>query len=183
VKTRLAADVGDAEAVRIYRHLGRRVVDAVRGGAYHLRVCFTPADAARELQAWLGDHEMELRPQADGDLGRKMDQAFREAFEDGADAVCLVGTDAPGVDRALVERAFRALEEHDVVIGPTEDGGYYLLGLNGPRPELFRDIPWSTDRVLALTRERILRAGLDLHLLPVLPDVDTLADLPLELRT
>lgn len=181
VKTRLAASVGDAEAVRIYRALGAGVVDSVRDVRGRTIVSFAPPDARREMEAWLGSEGLEFHPQVAGDLGRRMAAAFDRAFADGAPQVCVVGTDAPGVDAELVDRAFTALRDHDVVVGPAADGGYYLLALDRPRPELFQGVPWSTPRVLPITRARIREMGLREHLLPELRDVDRLADVPPEL--
>lgn len=181
VKTRLAADVGDAEATRIYRALGSGVVDAVRTGPWTTVVCYAPADARPEMRRWLGDPHLVFRPQAGGDLGRRMERAVEDAFAEGADAVCVVGADTPCIDGGLVDRAFHALEDHDVVLGPAKDGGYWLVGVDRPRPELFRDVPWSTPRVLEVTRARVRAAGLREQLLPVLADVDRLDDVPPEL--
>lgn len=178
VKTRLAAEVGDREATRIYRALGRSVVDAVRGGPWRTRICFTPADAREELEAWLGRDRLEFRRQAGGDLGRRMACAFEEAFAEGAERVCVVGTDVDGLEGSLVARAFSALEGRDAVLGPARDGGYWLLGLERPRPALFEGIRWSTPRVLDETLERARGLGLRVHLLPVLRDVDHRADVP-----
>jgi rSAM/selenodomain-associated transferase 2/rSAM/selenodomain-associated transferase 1 len=178
VKTRLAAEVGDREATRIYRALGRRVVEAVRGGAWRTRICFTPTEARGELEAWLGTDRLQFRPQADGDLGRRMSAAFEDAFAEGATRVCVVGTDVDGLEESLVARAFSALEGHDVVLGPAHDGGYWLLGLTRPRPALFERIRWSTARVLDETLERARALGLRVHLLPTLRDVDHQSDVP-----
>jgi rSAM/selenodomain-associated transferase 2/rSAM/selenodomain-associated transferase 1 len=178
VKTRLAAEVGDREATRIYRTLGRRVVEAVRGGAWRTRICFTPADAREELEAWLGGHRLEFRPQASGDLGRRMAFAFEDTFAEGAERVCVVGTDVDGLEQELVARAFAALEQHDLVLGPALDGGYWLLGLDGPQPALFQGIRWSTPEVLEETLERARGLGLRVHLLPALRDVDHREDVP-----
>lgn len=181
VKTRLAADVGAEEATRIYRSLGSTVVDAVRRGPWTTVICHAPADAREAMEAWLGTEGLRFRPQSDGDLGRRMEEAVAEAFDGGAASVCVVGTDAPGVGAGLVARAFEALEDADVVLGPARDGGYWLVGMDRPRPELFRRVPWSTPRVLEITRTRIRRASLLEHLLPVLADVDRLDDVPPEL--
>jgi rSAM/selenodomain-associated transferase 2/rSAM/selenodomain-associated transferase 1 len=176
VKTRLAAEVGEEEAVRVYRTLGRRVVHQVRGGAYDTVVYYDPPGSLEEVRNWLGEEGMEFRPQATGDLGARMEAAFEEVLEY-AQAACVIGTDAPEVDRRSVEEAFHALAARDVVFGPTEDGGYYLLGMTRARPELFRRIPWSTPRVLPVSRERVLALGLRPALLKPLIDVDRMEDL------
>ncbi len=181
VKTRLAADLGEDEAVRIYRRMGRQVVDQLRGGPFRLRVCHTPPHAEAEVRRWLGEEGLEFTPQASGDLGRRMHRALEEALSE-VPRACVVGTDAPGMDQALVRQALARLADHDVVFGPACDGGYYLVGLRRPAPELFRDIPWSTDQVLDRSLEAAGRAGLSVATLPMLSDVDRVEDLPPEYR-
>ena len=175
VKTRLAEALGPEEAAGIYRTLGRRVVDQVRAGPFRTVVYFDPPTATDDVAAWIGSEGLELRPQAPGDLGDRLDAAFREALGEAETAV-VIGTDAPGVDAQGVDRAFCQLEVADVVIGPAADGGYYLLGLKSPTPELFREIPWSTSDVLPATLDRARGLGLDIAILPALEDVDTLED-------
>lgn len=180
VKTRLARDLGETRATRLYRRIGRQVVDQVRSGAYRTRICFTPPDARAELASWLGEEALEFEPQSSGDLGARMCSAFRQAFTC-TDRVCIVGTDAPDVHRALVEEALARLDSADAVFGPARDGGYYLLALRRPAPELFREIPWSTPRVLELSLQRAEALGLRVAMLPVLNDIDRVDDLPREL--
>jgi rSAM/selenodomain-associated transferase 2/rSAM/selenodomain-associated transferase 1 len=182
VKTRLAADVGSNEAVRIYRRMGRNSVDSLRGGPFRLIVYVASADeeSMREVQNWLDPRGLEFRTQSTGDLGDRMAQAVREGLVD-ADSVCIVGTDIPDLDRATVLKAFSALEEADAVLGPATDGGYYLVALDDEHPLLFEDIPWSTREVLDSTLERAGRAGLSVSLLDPMTDVDRLADVPEDL--
>jgi rSAM/selenodomain-associated transferase 1 len=175
VKTRLAEALGPEEAAGIYQTLGRSVVDQVRVGPFRTVVYFDPPTAMEDVTAWLGSEGLEFRPQAQGDLGDRLDAAFREALGEAETAV-VIGTDAPGIDAQGVERAFRQLEEADVVVGPAADGGYYLMGLRSPTPGLFQKIPWSTSDVLSATLDRARRLGLDVAILPALEDVDTLED-------
>jgi rSAM/selenodomain-associated transferase 2/rSAM/selenodomain-associated transferase 1 len=181
VKTRLARDVGDAEALRIYRLLGRRVVDALRPGAHRLRVFYDPPDASalEQVRSWLGEEGVDFRPQTGGDLGTRMEAAFRECLEDSSEA-CIVGTDIPEVTLDTVERAFGKLNEGDVVLGPATDGGYYLMALREPHP-LFEGIPWSSDAVLERTLDRAAEMALRVSRVETLSDVDTRDDVPPEL--
>lgn len=181
VKTRLAADVGAERATEIYRALGRATVEGLRGGGYRTIVYVDPPGAAAldAARAWLGSQGLEYRPQSDGDLGARMSAALEECLEE-AERALLVGTDIPGIDRKTAEAAFDALADHDVVVGPATDGGYYLVGMSRPRPELFAGVAWSTDRVLEQTLARAERAGLSVALLEAKTDVDTVADLPSE---
>ncbi|TVP58868.1 MAG: DUF2064 domain-containing protein [Gemmatimonadales bacterium] len=180
VKTRLARDIGTAEATRLYRSMGRSVVDGLRNGPWRTVVCFSPDEARPEMEDWLGTEGLEWLPQAGGDLGARMHAAIREAFAmpQRPAGVCVVGTDTPDLGPDEVHDAFRRLEGgQDVVIGPAEDGGYYLIGVRAPRAELFRGIDWSTERVLAQTGDRIRTQGLRTSELDVLNDIDELADL------
>lgn len=179
VKTRLAADVGTEDAVRIYRTLGRATVDALRGGDARLFVYYDPPEdeTVTEMSQWLGNEGVEYRRQRGDDLGSRMEGAFAECDAE-ADEVCIVGTDIPGIGTDTVGEAFRALEENDVVIGPTTDGGYYLLALRSPMPALFHDVPWSTDAVLAVTLDRAAEIGARVELLEPKTDVDTASDVP-----
>ena len=108
-----------------------------------------------------------------------MENAFREAFERGARAAVLAGTDVPDLEPDRVLEAERALQDHDAVLGPAEDGGYHLIGLTrrGFSSDLFRDAPWSTPQVLPRTLARLTARGMAVHQLPTCADVDELADL------
>lgn len=179
VKTRLAEGIGPKAALQVYRWLGRRVVDQVRGGPWRVEVHHDPPDAGSRVEGWLGSQGgVGFQPQAEGDLGERMAAAIEGAMARRAGPVCIIGTDAPEVDRPLVEEAFEALEAGaDVVFGPAVDGGYYLVGLRAPSPGLFRSMPWSTDRVLSLSLDRCREMKLDVVLLRTLRDVDTKEDL------
>jgi uncharacterized protein len=108
-------------------------------------------------------------------LGDALRSAFASHFAEGLSRVVLIDSDSPTLPPLLLEQACAALEEHDMAIGPSADGGYYLLALRQPRPSLFEDIAWSTDRVYQQTVQRA--AGLLVHELPQWYDVDTLQDL------
>jgi rSAM/selenodomain-associated transferase 1 len=144
-------------------------------GEYARIVFFAPAEARAEIEAWFPGET--LRPQRGGDLGEKMAAAFEEAFASGARRAVLIGSDVPWVTRETVVEAFRSLEDHDLVLGPARDGGYYLVALERQRPELFEGIAWSTPSVLASTVERAGILGLTVRLLDPLRDIDTLQDL------
>jgi len=179
VKTRLAAEIGAGAALRVYRRLAEHAVGQARalGGEVALRIHFTPADAENEVRAWLGGGA-EYLPQAEAELGGRMRAAFAAAFAAGHRRVVIIGSDLPGLTADLLRDAFARLDAHPVVLGPARDGGYYLLGLREMRPEIFRDIPWSTGAVFDATAERLAALGITPARLPVLGDVDVAADLP-----
>jgi uncharacterized protein len=177
VKTRLARDIGPAAAAALYRRLGRQVVAAAVGSGYRTLVWFTPPSSRDAVRGWLdGLGVAGFWPQAGGNLGTRLVHAFGRSFAAGDCAVVIIGTDAPGVNRRIVAAAFRALRAHDLVLGPSLDGGYYLIGLSTPQPALFRAIPWSTGGVLRATEARARALGLSVRLLPPLRDVDRARD-------
>jgi rSAM/selenodomain-associated transferase 1 len=118
-----------------------------------------------------------LLDQEGNDLGTRMHASFMTLFANGFKHVALIGTDVPSLPLTHYRQALDQLATHDLVLGPARDGGYYLIGLTRPVGELFHDIPWSTDRVLATTRERAADKGLKTALLPAWRDVDTVDDL------
>lgn len=177
VKSRLAADVGPSTATEVYWRVGRQVVAAALGPGYRTVVWYTPATEAAFVREWLdGLGRFELRPQGSGALGLRLALAFQRHFRDGADRVVIVGTDCPGVDRRLILEAFSALSAADVVMGPTLDGGYYLLGLRAAEPRLFQNVTWTSGSVAAQTRARAQALGLRARVLAPLRDVDTERD-------
>jgi len=180
VKTRLATAVGPVAAAELYRALAEHVLASTTPapGEYERLVFFDPPEARDQMRAWLPG--VRLLAQSGGDLGARLSDATARAFARGASRVAVVGTDAPGLARDAVVAALDALDAADVAIGPTEDGGYCLLALRRPRPELFAGIAWSTPSVATDTRARAAAAGLVVHELPVLRDVDTLEDVRLE---
>jgi rSAM/selenodomain-associated transferase 1 len=179
VKTRLAADVGNAAALAAYLELGRtcwhEVTMARRLTAARAILAFTPSDAEESMAAWLPGADAYL-PQCAGDLGARMRHALERETAAGARRILTIGTDCPTLSAATIVVAFDSLRDADVVIGPATDGGYYLIGVREPHEVLFRDVPWSSDRTLAVTLERAGEAGLSVRLLEKLSDVDTLSD-------
>jgi rSAM/selenodomain-associated transferase 1 len=179
VKTRLAAAVGEDAALDLYRRMGRLVVDAALrlGSRTTIRVHHTPTGRRDSVASWLGE-DLTYLPQRGEDLGERMEDAFAEAFAAGHSRVVVVGSDLPDLTDDLLRRALDLLGEHDAVIGPARDGGYWLLGLRAPAPHLFTGMPWSTAEVYDLTVSRLRAAGIEPAVLPELTDVDEADDLP-----
>lgn len=122
-------------------------------------------------------HGVRLLAQTGDDLGARMARAIADVFALGYRQALVIGTDVPTLPHSAFGEALAWLASHDLVLGPAKDGGYYLIGLKQPAPELFADIPWSTDRVLAQTQQKAAALGLRVALLPVRRDVDTIEDL------
>ncbi len=177
VKTRLIPALGGETAAALYRAVAEAGVRATApaGGSYRRVLFFSPPAARDEVAAWFPGEE--LRPQRGEDLGARLAAAFAEVFREGARRVAVIGSDVPWVTRAGVEQALQALADHDVVLGPALDGGYYLLALARPCPGLFAGVPWSTPGVMAATLERARALGLSPRVLEPLPDIDSPEDL------
>ena len=180
VKTRLAADIGVDAALAVYRELLALTAAAVAKAAVPATVWLAeapapPAESTLPRPEWPG-LSWRVQPPA-GSLGERMANAFEAAFAAGAGRVVIIGTDCPSLSAELLHRAFDKLGAHDLVIGPADDGGYYLLGLRELQPELFRNKDWSTATVLPDTLADAGRLGLRVVLLPTLSDVDSVRDL------
>ncbi len=174
VKTRIAVRLDDEAATAIYQALVGMTLSRLTE-VEHVELRYAPDEAGAEMAAWQRTGWI-IRPQGEGDLGDRINRAVATAFDEGAGKVLILGSDCPEFAAEDLDVASSALDEHDVVLGPAKDGGYWLLGLARPRPELFRGIPWSTDQVFRTTENRALEAGLRIARLRQLRDVDTLED-------
>jgi hypothetical protein len=176
VKTRLAETIGEPATVRIYQAFLRCLAARWGDVADQRRFIVSPSDSRDEFTRLLSDARWELDTQAEGDLGQRMRTYFEQALHRSA-RVVLLGSDSPDVPRKFLERAYWLLATHDVVIGPSDDGGYYLIGAARTIPDIFAGIPWSTERVFDETRQRLMDARVPFDVLPTWHDVDTAADL------
>jgi len=172
VKTRLIGDLTAAQAAALHAAFLEDLLDRLREGEFELRIAWA-LEPGEEIPAgeWPG-----LR-QEGSDLGERL---YRALHDTGAGAVAALGSDHPTLPLEIVHRAFEAIESGaDVVLGPAEDGGYYLIALRAAAvtPRLFAEIAWSTDQVLAATLDRGRELGLTVELLPAASDVDTPEDL------
>jgi rSAM/selenodomain-associated transferase 1 len=180
VKTRLAADVGNDCAAALYAAFTEDVVDRFRDAADRRLLCHTPNDEpARSHFHDLSRQDYELWPQPEGPLGVRLDRFFSDAFDAGADRVVAIGSDSPTLPLFLVTEAFKRLADHECVIGPATDGGYYLIGQRERHRPLFDHIDWSEPTVLRQTIARIESASARPALLMPWYDVDTLDNLEL----
>lgn len=185
VKTRLAAEIGEEEAAKAYRQLVCRVLEQCRTADPDiLAIAYDPPGQADEIREWLEPWliafpgKVEWIPQSEGGLGERLEAATIDLFKrTGIAAVAVVGTDCVHLGVETFEKCWSALEKDtDAVFGPTEDGGYYLVGLRKPQPVLFRDIPWSAEDTLHSSLVAAISANLTTVLLPVQFDVDTVVE-------
>jgi hypothetical protein len=176
VKTRLAAEIGNFQASRLYRRFLETTLARVSGLADQQVLAFTPEERRSDF-ARLAGTGWKLQSQGSGTLGQRMARFFAWAGEQGATHTVLIGSDSPHLPAGRVAEAFTHLDHCPVVLGPSEDGGYYLLGLRGASPEIFEDIPWSTPRVWPETVRRLQYQGVPFLALAPWYDVDDLGDL------
>lgn len=171
VKTRLAATIGQEKASRIYRAFVQALLRRLSDLGERRILAVTPADRIGDFVKIAGDR-WTVEPQSGGDLGDRMRQYFDSAFKRGVRDVLLLGSDSPDVPREFITQAFELLERFPVVLGPSEDGGYYLIAARNQTPPVFDDVPWSTSAVWAETVERLKQAGIPYGELPTWYDVD-----------
>lgn len=180
-KTRLIPAIGPECAALLQQRLTSRTLDAARQFLTQVQtqtqVRFAGRDAA-SMQAMFGS-DIDYAPQHGDGLGDRLQHAIDAAFQKSIDRVIVIGADCPQLDAQTLVEANRQLDHHDVILGPAEDGGYYLIGLKTPQPSLFQDIPWGTSEVLAKTLQKINALRLRRKLLTPLPDVDYPEDLVL----
>ena len=178
VKTRMAPPLTPEQASKLHLACLQTVFERLSSiRAFDISLWVTPDEQASRLCSLLGLSEAQGRGQGGGDLGARLKRAAASALGGEAGAVVLFGADSPTIPLAWLRRALRELEEHEAVLGPTEDGGYYLLGLRVHVPALFSGIAWGTSRVAEQTMQRAGAAGVDLVTLPTWYDVDRIEDL------
>ncbi len=178
VKKRLAADIGESLTVELYRSFVLDLLSTIEQLAVPLRICFHPHNSGEAFAAWLGT-KYRFVPQEGRDLGERMKNGFIRAFAEGYRRVGIVGSDVPDLPAGFITEAFLGLETHDAVIGPSFDGGYYLMGFRQTAfvPAAFEGIPWGTGSVIRETRSILEKEERSIHLLPAWNDIDTLDDL------
>ena len=179
VKTRLTPPFTPQEAVDLYKcFLQDRITEMGRLKGIDLAIAYTPTDA-RDTFVRISGNGFYLFDQKGEDLGQRLSNIFFNKLEQGYAAVSIIDSDTPDLPCATIEDSFHSLLAGgtEAVFGPCDDGGYYLVGMRRPHPELFRDIPWSTDAVLDITLKKAENLGIKTRLLPVWNDLDTFEDL------
>lgn len=176
VKTRLAATLGQDTAAEVYSLFLQYLLARLSSLGYYKTLAFWPAGqvacfADFAAQGW------QIEPQCQGDLGTRMCQFFRAGFAADSGQVVLIGSDSPDLPLETIHAAFLHLESSEVVLGPSHDGGYYLIGMSAFHPQLFDDIPWSSPQVFDETVAKLHRHGTSHTILDPWYDVDDEDDL------
>lgn len=169
-KTRLIPALGPDGSAAVHRQLTERTMAVLLAAGFPVELQYTGASEA-EFRAWLGEG-FALVPQAEGDLTDRLLAALHPA------PVIFFGADTPDLTVDHVARAVAAMEVHPVVLGAADDGGYYLIGMKKPMPELLTEMPWSTDQVMPETLRRLAALGIEPAVLETLHDCDRPEDLP-----
>ena len=178
VKTRLGPRFGGRLALRLHEAMLGDTLDRMREASAGLATLWLSWGGRAPVPGALEDvtRGLSFEVQTEGSLGDRMQRTIRARLEEGFGQVVLLGSDAPHLPAERIPEAFAALEGADVVVGPSEDGGYYLIGARADHPRLFEQVPWGTSDVLAITRRRIVELGLRHVDLPAWYDVDNPAD-------
>ena len=173
VKTRLAKDVGDEKALEIYLKLAAHTKKVLTEMVDTERYVYY-SDFIDENDDWSTDLFIK-KLQSEGDLGDRMKEAFGEVFSQ-SDRTIIIGSDCAQLSAKHIQRAIDALDDNNVVIGPSLDGGYYLLGMDSHYPFLFEGVEWSTDSVFETTKHKALERELSVAEIETLSDIDSIDD-------
>ncbi len=182
-KTRLIPALGREEAADLQRRMTEFLIhqlSPVASDQTRITVCWS-GTGEQEVRTWLEpmSEAVFFSEQHGSDLGKRMRNAFQTSFESGHRRTVIIGTDCPGVTSDIVREGFQKLTSNDLVLGPAQDGGYYLIGLSSMESHLFSDINWGSSNVFDQTMHRAQQSELDVHRLQTLRDVDRPEDLPL----
>lgn len=173
VKTRMAKSLGEVRAARIYSAMAKTVIGAV-GEKHPLFIFYDPPSMKKQTAEWLGaDLTGELLPQKGNCLGERISNAVDHCIGAGSGKVVVIGTDCIEITADTIAESFELLDGKDAVIGPCEDGGYYLIGMKRSHPEIFRGIDWSTEKVTRQTLEKMRGLSLRTGIMKTLRDIDS----------
>lgn len=178
VKTRLAVNLDKTLVVNLYKNFVLDILQKIKSIKIQYKIFYDPPDTEHLMAGWLGaDNKFIL--QQGTDLGERMKNAFTAMFEDSFSRAVIIGTDFPDLPVKYILDAFAGLEKSNAVIGPTFDGGYYLIGFNKASfiPHAFDNMPWGSNRVFKNTMALFNKVNLSVHELPRWRDVDTYHDL------
>lgn len=173
VKTRLAEGIGKKKATQFYKLCAENLFDQATNISFtHTFLFFDPTSTKEKMKEWI-KFDFEYHPQNNSDLGTRMAEAFKALFDKGVKKAVIVGTDVPDMNKIILEQAFDSLNKYDLVISPSPDGGYNLLGMKKLYLSLFENIEWSSSSVLSKTVDAAKKQNLTIKLLDQLIDIDT----------
>ncbi|MEW6586557.1 MAG: TIGR04282 family arsenosugar biosynthesis glycosyltransferase [Nitrospirota bacterium] len=177
VKTRLSKVIGEENARALYKCFVHDVLDTLGKGDFSITICYSPPFAGESVKEWLGK-SYSYMPQRGQDLGERMKCAFEDAFRSGVREAILIGTDIPDISAFVIRDAF-SFHKHAAVIGPSRDGGYYLIGFRKDTllPGVFEGIEWGTGAVFEKTMKVFRKHGYSVGILPHWRDTDRIEDL------
>lgn len=178
VKSRLSTEFDETLTVELYKKFVHDLLAMLNKTDFTTVICYHPKSTLDKFTMWLGSHYYYL-PQKGENLGQRMKNSFIDAFANNFERAIIIGSDSPDLPLDYINQAFSSLKNHDVVIGPCSDGGYYLIGFtqNTFLPNAFEEINWSTETVFSETMNTLSNNGLKIRILPKWSDVDTLSDL------
>ncbi|MBU1053689.1 MAG: TIGR04282 family arsenosugar biosynthesis glycosyltransferase [Proteobacteria bacterium] len=176
VKTRLGRDTGMKTASTLYDLMLRHIINNVVSDKDYDTIIYKTSECSK---AYFDETAkgMIIKDQPEGNLGHKMQGVFKLGFAQNYEQICIIGTDCPDISHFDIQKTFELLKTCKLVLGPTEDGGYYLIGLSGFYPLLFEDIAWSTESVFSATLKIAESFGIKYKLLSVKTDIDEITDL------
>lgn len=174
VKTRLAKDLGDSQALEIYQQLLEHTYSISQDLNIDRVVYYS--EAIEENDIW-NPADYNKAVQKGNDLGERMSNAFKRGFQEGYSSICIIGSDCYDLSSKVIEEAFRKLNARDFVIGPANDGGYYLIGMNQYFPKIFENKIYSTSNVFKDAIDEIKKHQKSYFVLPELTDIDDITDL------
>ena len=176
-KTRLAKSIGFENAAWLHRRFVQHLIARINPNPFDKQLVFSPPHRQSEFQRMIRNTDWHLHAQSPGDLGQRMQSFFAHAFTAGYQRVVLIGSDSPDLPDAIIQNAFAKLTSHDVVLSPTTDGGYCLVGQRRFVPTMFASIKWSSSRVFHDTTERLAEQNVSFATLGTWHDIDTVDDL------
>ncbi len=178
VKSRLAGSIGEKHALALYRSFVEDILSVHGRGCYQTVIAYDPPGSQAKVEGWLGS-EWTLAEQSRGNLGERIENAFLEAFARDHRYAVVVASDNPDLPASFIDKAFDAVERDGSAIGPTRDGGFYLLGFRKDRfsKGVLDGIPWSSERACAAALENMRQRGCQTVILDEWYDIDTIEDL------
>ncbi|RKD14289.1 hypothetical protein BCY91_07310 [Pelobium manganitolerans] len=177
-KTRLAKNIGDEKALKVYLELLKHT-NLITDKLSCDKFLYYDKSPGKTLDWGAGYATAFQKP---GDLGERMKQAFADVFALGYNKVIIIGSDCYELNTEIIEQVFIDLDDKEAVVGPAKDGGYYLLGLKSQQDCLFENIAWSTENVFQQSLAQLEEGQISYGIAPTLSDIDTLEDLPEALK-